>query len=445
MSNTNIELQTIPKRSYLYNLKPIELGTAYVESMTSYLTRLADAYSVPPFKLIKYILIPAQDAKRQPNKPLYSMFNTIGIWSTRFVAILEQFTVQDKLKFMTMLPYSNILTQYKLCEHHKKWCPVCLEQWKEEGSELYEPLLWGLKDVNICLIHKIALVQNCSHCNQQINLIHTKANIGFCPHCDTWLGKKLSSDIELCAEETSYDFYCAYSIANLFVTTYQRLELPKKENISQSIKAIITKEYYGSIAKFSDFIHISGSSVSEWCNNLHHPSLAQQLLISYNFGIPFINFTDGNIDWAVIKDRNINENKVEKLTRKPLKKIDIEARKNRLVEMLTSDDLAPSLAKLCQELETTRKWLYANFPDLYEKIKEKRKHQIQEKRLLKIQAQRKEIKDLVDALFDKGHVPTTKKISQMASCPWILVKHGNRNYYYKLLESINKQDFPPEM
>lgn len=38
---------SLPSRSRLYRLAPIGLGTAYVESLTSYIIRLAEAHSLP--------------------------------------------------------------------------------------------------------------------------------------------------------------------------------------------------------------------------------------------------------------------------------------------------------------------------------------------------------------------------------------------------------------
>ena len=42
----------IPKRSRLYFLEPIGVGTPYTESLSSYLTRLAQEHCVTPQKLI---------------------------------------------------------------------------------------------------------------------------------------------------------------------------------------------------------------------------------------------------------------------------------------------------------------------------------------------------------------------------------------------------------
>lgn len=39
-------LVTVPPRSRLYSLEPLGIGTPYVESLTGYVSRLADAHAV---------------------------------------------------------------------------------------------------------------------------------------------------------------------------------------------------------------------------------------------------------------------------------------------------------------------------------------------------------------------------------------------------------------
>ncbi len=43
----NLEKPLIPQHSRLYHLKPIGVGTPYVESLTGYVARLAEAHCVP--------------------------------------------------------------------------------------------------------------------------------------------------------------------------------------------------------------------------------------------------------------------------------------------------------------------------------------------------------------------------------------------------------------
>ena len=61
------EPPSIPKPSRLFSLEPIGLNTGYVESLTSYVARLALAHSVPPGRLLVMEVKPI--IKEQENPP----------------------------------------------------------------------------------------------------------------------------------------------------------------------------------------------------------------------------------------------------------------------------------------------------------------------------------------------------------------------------------------
>ena len=49
---------TLPERSYFYHMPPRGLGSAYVESLTGYISRLADAHNVSTGTLLSRELLP---------------------------------------------------------------------------------------------------------------------------------------------------------------------------------------------------------------------------------------------------------------------------------------------------------------------------------------------------------------------------------------------------
>ena len=58
-SSWKLELPATPERSRLYYLKPISIGTAYVEGLVSYICRLAEAHCVSPGILTKQEILPS--------------------------------------------------------------------------------------------------------------------------------------------------------------------------------------------------------------------------------------------------------------------------------------------------------------------------------------------------------------------------------------------------
>ncbi len=57
-SSLTIQNAKLPKRSYLYHLKLQSVGSAFVESLTSYITRLAQNHNVFPGTLMEREVAP---------------------------------------------------------------------------------------------------------------------------------------------------------------------------------------------------------------------------------------------------------------------------------------------------------------------------------------------------------------------------------------------------
>src|SRR5881397_3460424 len=103
----------LPPRSRLYALEPIGIGTLFVESLSGYIARLADAHAVSVGDLVGRELSPSK------SKPLSAWFirqsrinshrfharshaiNGFGESSKRWIDALETATLQKNLRFLT--------------------------------------------------------------------------------------------------------------------------------------------------------------------------------------------------------------------------------------------------------------------------------------------------------------------------------------------------------
>jgi hypothetical protein len=71
----------------------------------------------------------------------------------RWVAVLERATLQTNLRLLTLLPYEGVFSNARLFRRNRAWCPACYEDWRRTGAIVYEPLLWTIRLVGICLQH----------------------------------------------------------------------------------------------------------------------------------------------------------------------------------------------------------------------------------------------------------------------------------------------------
>ena len=205
---------SIPQRSRLYFLEPIGIRTPFTESVSSYLTRLAQEHCLPLKKLIMGEIAPAILKDRyQPemlSKSVSSIFgnsnakpaiNGMKEITRSLVDALEQLTLRQDLRYLTCLTYQGVVKDKSLFRQHKAWCPECFHQQKQERTIVYEPLLWSFKDVNYCLEHSSRLRDRCPRCDSTQKAIANHSRLGYCDKCKQWLGHDLNSEVEIAEKE----------------------------------------------------------------------------------------------------------------------------------------------------------------------------------------------------------------------------------------------------
>jgi hypothetical protein len=94
-----------PPRSRLYSLQPMGLGTSRVESLTSYLTRLAQAHTVSLRTLVKREVFPLL-AKNYKGCDLEKMHSLNGMGHGKQVAVLAATTpkLNQQVRYFTVAP-----------------------------------------------------------------------------------------------------------------------------------------------------------------------------------------------------------------------------------------------------------------------------------------------------------------------------------------------------
>ncbi|MEL7409453.1 MAG: TniQ family protein [Cyanobacteria bacterium J06558_2] len=200
--------------SRLYSLEPIGIGTPDTESLSSYLTRLAQEHCVVSKKMIMGEIAPAILGKHYQlemllknvssifgNSDAKPAINGMREKTRSLVKALEQLTLRQDLRYLSCLTYQGVIKDRSLFRQHKAWCPQCFQQQKLEKRVIYEPLLWSFKDVNYCLQHNRQLSDRCPHCDSTQKAIANNSRIGFCDRCQQWLGSDLINEVEIVEKE----------------------------------------------------------------------------------------------------------------------------------------------------------------------------------------------------------------------------------------------------
>jgi hypothetical protein len=192
----HIVAPTMYPRSELYCLAPIGIGTARVEGLASYLMRLAEAHHVELGALVDLIgsylstpcryRVPALRVQRlcERWREIPSVELTLNDW----VGATEKLTLRTDLSWLTMLGWAELIDLRSVYRYERTWCPYCYEEVGAAEQPIYEPLLWNVKEVRLCIRHLRPLRRECNHCCRVQSTVLRSSRAGYCALCSGWLG-----------------------------------------------------------------------------------------------------------------------------------------------------------------------------------------------------------------------------------------------------------------
>lgn len=188
----------ISPRSRLYRLTPAGLGTTGVESLTSFIMRLAAAHHVTPGQLVRtrlaHLIRGPHDGATQVGdiEETASFSNGLRKRAATWLSAIEEATARSDLSSLTLQPWARVLSAVHLLRDATAYCPLCLERMAAEGV-VYEPLAWALRLVTVCVEHDRPLETACWHCGRSQRAFRWYGRPGICDRCHLWLG---GADVE---------------------------------------------------------------------------------------------------------------------------------------------------------------------------------------------------------------------------------------------------------
>jgi TniQ len=374
----------VPQRSHLYPLQPLLLGTAFTESFTSYVTRLAATHQVPTGILLAQELAPKINRYKGPKPDSLSQlffhifFNLTGAWNgTGTMAlepllILQELTQQPTLKYLTLIPWKKVLPTRNLLRKYKAWCPLCYSEWSHNGTPLYEPLIWSISVVKICQIHDSPLMNYCSNCGKNIYFLAWNTRNGFCCRCRHWLGTAcsiLESQFSNTQDKQWHNFV-AQQVGELIAQTPYLIEPPLPESVAIAIDKCIHVVTNGNAKAFAEQMYLSQTVPRDWCVGKALPQLNKLLRVCYRLSISLIDIYLGklNIDNSIVlRDLPLSEQYFK--TNRPF---DVD-KVREFLEIHKESTPPQSLKQLAFKIGYDPADLYRHLPDLCRQISKRYK------------------------------------------------------------------------
>lgn len=278
ISTLHLPTVTLPEQSVLYSLAPIGVGTTRVESLTSYMMRLAEAHAVWPSTLLRYLEFSARPDLADSVNTDYVMgsffwgesravngMNRLAMtWADR----LTMHTSRAELSHLTMLKWQNVIDSSRLLHATRRWCPLCYREWSTTGQPLYEPLAWMLRPLKRCSDHGIVLRDRCPKCHHTLTVLGRTSRPGHCSRCDHWLADDAHLLNNVNEVPTEVEQWMTSGALRLLATTTGRDDVPLRGQSSRVLAFLVRQagvtytqlEQYMGLRQHFLFNHIPNQS-----------------------------------------------------------------------------------------------------------------------------------------------------------------------------------------
>ena len=309
----DLSLPEFTARTRLYHQRPLGIGTPMVESLTGYIVRLADAHVVTPGALIFKELgrtVASGGIGHEGSRRYYSTFaydahtlNGMTDRAEKWAVAVGAATGVESVRFLTMLPWKHVFSAQGLTRTKRAWCARCYRQWRTEGVETYEPLLWMLPMVSICPLHQQLLMTRCPHCGRDPHVVSCRSRPGHCSRCGGWLGVQTDEPADGGeAADWNHAEFIGEAIATLLARASTLERPPSVELLTINLRACLDDLAGGNESLFLRAAGLGAKTVDGWLSGRMLPRLDSLLTICFRLGLPLLRFitepmSSGNADW----------------------------------------------------------------------------------------------------------------------------------------------------
>ncbi|MDJ0730847.1 MAG: TniQ family protein [Crocosphaera sp.] len=414
---------SLPPRSCLHHLEPIGIGTSMVESLSSYVTRLAHSHGVFAGILLEKKLKPLINKRygvATLNKIAHysKALNGMGIMAEDLVRGLSILTSRQDLSLLTLLHWSNLFPTRQLLRSSRAWCPLCYSEQFQNNKICYEPLLWSLKIVQVCPKHHIFLVSSCPDCGQKNLPLTGRSQPGCCSKCGAWLGNydeihRISHPSYL--SDLEWELWKGINVGNLLQKSSSRLSFPKQEAIAEALNICVSHFSQGNIALWARQLQVPRNTLWLWCKGKNLPTLQALLKICYCLRISVWDFVHHNLD---LSNSTFVPPKLDLKVRSPSQQVNKSSLEMSLKLLLKENREPPmSMEEVARQLGYDRRTIFRHCPELCRLVSAKYIKYQKRTHIQKLDDCCAEVRQAVFDLHTQGKYPSEAKVAQLISRP----------------------------
>lgn len=219
-------------------------------------------------------------------------FNGTGFMATNLVGAMSALTRRLDLHYLTLLPWAQVISKRGLLRRHRAWCPKCYQEWHDNHTSVYEPLLWSINTAQVCPYHHQPLQEQCPHCHQQQLTISGDSRTGHCNKCGKWLGnnrqKTVVTSLIKSEAERNRQLNIVNNLGELVAVTPTLNSPPNLQKVSNTISTYILQVLKSSIPAFSRQSGMNKATIGLWCKGKVIPQIDNLLVLTHYLEISLL-------------------------------------------------------------------------------------------------------------------------------------------------------------
>jgi hypothetical protein len=443
-----------PAHSRLHYLEPVGRATAAVESLTGYISRLAETHGVAIRTLMLHELMPLlgrDRLTRSVNGNLSSFWskdarslNGTGHLAQDMVAALQALTLRQDLGGLTLLAWKTVLPTRGLLRRNRVWCPVCYQSGWRAGQVIYEPLLWSLEVVTVCPIHPVYLQSTCPYpdCQRTQPILGPHAQPGHCAHCLRWLGRD-PQDLPAATngvpeEERVWQAWVAQETGTLLATPPDLATEHTLQNICDAVKYGVDLVAQGNANAFARWLQVSPSAISSWRLQRQRPQLEVLLRLCHRLEISLCQvFRQGAQAMCAANVRQSIGPLPPERPKRARRAFAHEQVRLRLEQILNDPtEPPPAMRQVCKQLGYEHAVIYTYFPELCRAISARYLAYQKERGQQRLQQLCKEVCQKVLIVHQQGKYPSAYRVEALLGIPGLLLHPDARRVWHATLREL---------
>lgn len=374
------------ERTLFYGLPLRGLGTASVESLRSYVQRLAFAHHLKPRGLLEIL----KERIGGEGAPLF-LHSMLRDWrvhgsgptGTRLCAMLQAATGVE-LARSTLGHISGLLAeQHLVLTGIGRYCPVCVQEnagghcddfgegrMAMAGGAAHGQLLWEVSAVSACPAHGVRLQDagKCGAPEQERLTVNSKPSLSpVCRGCGS-IGFRCASGVSEAASAS--EVLAAQQVGQLLAVSDEVASAWTAKTLQAGLRAVVALAYEGQVVRAAREAGLSRSSVCSWAAGSLRPNLAGLVQLACHSRTDIVEMFGGRAvplsgtPW--VRDTNVPPTDIAR--RRSYRRLVNAAEVEAALRAAVLEAEPPTLRRFADRHQTSPRHLRERWPDLSEAL-----------------------------------------------------------------------------